>query len=134
MKPSDACKAAGLKGLAELSRLIGESVQTLNNWSKNKPNVFSAAVMWAEKMKGESVMATKTIELQKTVQGKKLEWETADDMSGWVAWLPEGVETETVTDAAGDDYEFISTRGGEFSIKTAGGKKWIKTGINGEHV
>jgi hypothetical protein len=40
MKPSDQCKAAGLKSLAELSRISGESVQTLNNWHRNKPKLF----------------------------------------------------------------------------------------------
>lgn len=41
MKPSEVCKSAGLKSLAELSRLSGESVQTLNNWSKNYPRRFN---------------------------------------------------------------------------------------------
>jgi len=40
MKPSEKCKEAGLKSLAELAEITGESVQTLNNWSKNKPRVF----------------------------------------------------------------------------------------------
>jgi len=40
MKPSETCKAAGLKSLAELSELSGESVQTLNNWYKKKPRLF----------------------------------------------------------------------------------------------
>ena len=75
-----------------------------------------------------------TIELQKTIQGKKLEWETADDMSGWVAWLPEGVETETVSVVTGADYEFVTTRGGEFQVMKANGRKWIKTRIDGERV
>lgn len=39
-KPSEKVKAAGLKSLAELSEKSGESVQTLNNWHKNKPRVF----------------------------------------------------------------------------------------------
>lgn len=47
MKPSEKCKAEGLKSLAELSEIIGESVQTLNNWYKHKPNVFNAVLMWA---------------------------------------------------------------------------------------
>lgn len=47
MKPSEKCKAEGLKSLAELSEIIGESVQTLNNWYKFKPNVFNAVLMWA---------------------------------------------------------------------------------------
>lgn len=47
MKPSEACKAAGLKSLAELSRVTGESVQTLNNWHKNKPRLFEILVAGA---------------------------------------------------------------------------------------
>lgn len=47
MKPSEKCKAEGLKSLAELSDIIGESVQTLNNWYKHKPKVFDAVLMWA---------------------------------------------------------------------------------------
>jgi hypothetical protein len=47
MKPSEKCKAEGLKSLAELSEIIGESVQTLNNWYKHKPKVFDAVLMWA---------------------------------------------------------------------------------------
>lgn len=40
MKPSELCKSAGLKSLAELSEFSGESVQTLNNWFKNEPRRF----------------------------------------------------------------------------------------------
>lgn len=40
MKPSEKAKAAGLKSLAELADASGESVQTLNNWFKNKPRRF----------------------------------------------------------------------------------------------
>jgi hypothetical protein len=47
MKPSERCKAAGLKSLAELSEITGESVQTLNNWYKYKPIIFDALLMWA---------------------------------------------------------------------------------------
>ena len=47
MKPSEKCKAAGLKSLAELSEISGESVQTLNNWSKNKPLVFDLVLRGA---------------------------------------------------------------------------------------
>ncbi len=47
MKPSEKCKAEGLKSLVELSELIGESVQTLNNWYKHKPKVFDAVLLWA---------------------------------------------------------------------------------------
>jgi len=47
MKPSEKCKEAGLKSLAELSEISGESVQTLNNWSKNKPVVFELVLKGA---------------------------------------------------------------------------------------
>jgi len=40
MKPSEVCKSSGLKSLAELSELSGESVQTLNNWYKGEPRRF----------------------------------------------------------------------------------------------
>lgn len=59
MKPSEKCRAAGLKGLAELSRIVGESEQTINNWSKNKPNVFDAVIMWAASQPKEIGMKTR---------------------------------------------------------------------------
>lgn len=52
MKPSEECKQAGLKSLAELSRISGESVQTLNNWHKNKPFRFEAMLTLAVILKG----------------------------------------------------------------------------------
>ncbi len=47
MKPSEKCKAAGLKSLAELSEISGESVQTLNNWFKHKPRLFDLVLRGA---------------------------------------------------------------------------------------
>lgn len=47
MKPSEKCKQAGLKSLAELSATTGESVQTLINWSKNKPQLFNVVLTGA---------------------------------------------------------------------------------------
>ena len=47
MSPSEQCKSAGLKSLAELSRISGESVQTLINWHKNKPKLFSVLIAGA---------------------------------------------------------------------------------------
>lgn len=40
IKPSEQCKAAGLKSLMELSTISGVSNQTLINWSKEKPHLF----------------------------------------------------------------------------------------------
>lgn len=47
MRPSDRCKQVGLKSLNELAELTGESVQTLNNWSKNKPQLFRIVLLGA---------------------------------------------------------------------------------------
>ena len=47
MKPSEKCKAAGLKSLAELSEMSGQSVQTLTNWNKNKPLLFGLVLRGA---------------------------------------------------------------------------------------
>lgn len=40
MTPSQQCKQAGLKSLAELARLSDVSEQTLINWHKHKPRLF----------------------------------------------------------------------------------------------
>lgn len=52
MKPSEECKEIGLKSLVEVSRISGESVQTLCNWHKNKPFIFKAVVVSAAVQKG----------------------------------------------------------------------------------
>ena len=49
--PSDQCRAGGLRSLAELSRLSGVSVQTLINWSRNKPTLFEIAIAGAKAKK-----------------------------------------------------------------------------------
>lgn len=40
MSPSEQCKKAGLKSLAELAEISGESVQSLNNWHKSDNPVY----------------------------------------------------------------------------------------------
>ena len=55
MKPSGKCKAAGLKSLAELAEISGESVQTLNNWYKKKPIVFDLVLRGAVAKKQAAV-------------------------------------------------------------------------------
>ena len=40
MNPSEKCKAAGLKGLAELVEITGKCRRTLINWSKADPVLF----------------------------------------------------------------------------------------------
>jgi hypothetical protein len=47
MTPSEQCKAAGLKSLAELANISGVSVQTLINWSRDKPALFATVVAGA---------------------------------------------------------------------------------------
>ena len=47
MSPSEQCKAVGLKSLAELAQISEVSVQTLINWHKNKPVLFSVVVAGA---------------------------------------------------------------------------------------
>jgi hypothetical protein len=42
--PSEQCKAAGLKSLAELSKISLVSQQTLINWHKYKPTLFDLVV------------------------------------------------------------------------------------------
>lgn len=55
MTPSEQCKAAGLKGLAELVKISGASVQTLINWSKDKPMLFAAVVAGAVVIKSANM-------------------------------------------------------------------------------
>lgn len=51
MKPSEKAKEAGLSSLKELSKISGESTQTLNNWFNNKPFIFHAVLAHAVKTK-----------------------------------------------------------------------------------
>lgn len=44
---SKACKEAGLKSLAELASLSKQSTQTLDNWSKHKPELFKLLIAGA---------------------------------------------------------------------------------------
>lgn len=40
MKPSEMCKAAGLKNLAELAHRTGRSTMTLSRWWKDDRDLF----------------------------------------------------------------------------------------------
>ena len=40
MTPSQQAKQAGLKSLSQVSDLTGVRAQTLDNWAKNKPELF----------------------------------------------------------------------------------------------
>ena len=46
-KPSEVVKQAGLKSLAELAEMSGESAQTLNNWFKRSPRRFELVLKGA---------------------------------------------------------------------------------------
>jgi len=41
---SQRAKAAGLKSLSQVSAITGVSLQTLDNWSKNKPDLFTVVL------------------------------------------------------------------------------------------
>lgn len=40
MTPAKQAKLAGLKSLSQVSEITGVSAQTLDNWAKNKPDLF----------------------------------------------------------------------------------------------
>ena len=44
MTASEQAKAAGLKSLAEVTRLTGVSKETLTNWQRNKPKLFAVVL------------------------------------------------------------------------------------------
>lgn len=44
MTPSKAAKEAGLNSLAEVSKISGQSPQTLDNWHKHKPELFKVVL------------------------------------------------------------------------------------------
>lgn len=47
MTPSQQCKQAGLKSLAELCEITGRSRQTLTNWHRHYPKLFAVVVAGA---------------------------------------------------------------------------------------
>lgn len=53
--PSQQCKEAGLKSLAELVRISEVSEQTLINWHKNKPRLFAVLLTGAVVVKAANV-------------------------------------------------------------------------------
>jgi hypothetical protein len=44
MTPAKQAKAAGLNSLAEVASITRQSVQTLSNWSKYKPELFAVVI------------------------------------------------------------------------------------------
>ena len=51
MKPSEQCKASGLKNLEELAAITEQSRQTLINWHREKPVLFAVVVAGAAVIK-----------------------------------------------------------------------------------
>jgi len=47
MKPSEKCKMAGLKSLAELVRITGRSERTLTEWARTDPDWFDLVLAGA---------------------------------------------------------------------------------------
>jgi hypothetical protein len=45
MTPSQQAKAAGLKSLAQVQQMTGQSRQTLTNWHTNKPDLFAVVLV-----------------------------------------------------------------------------------------
>ena len=64
MTPSEVCDTAGLKGLAELRRMTGQSDQTLINWSRNKPELFEIVAIGAAEKKRQSNMSNVAKQLE----------------------------------------------------------------------
>ena len=54
--PSQQCKMAGLRSLAELVEATATSEQTLINWQRNKPKLF-AVVVAAEALQSARIAA-----------------------------------------------------------------------------
>lgn len=46
MSASEVAKNAGLNSLKQVSEMMGESTQTLNNWYNNKPKLFDAVILY----------------------------------------------------------------------------------------
>ena len=57
MTASEKAKALGLKSLAQVCQMTGQSAQTLNNWHKNKPELFDVVLVGCyakfKQLKGE---------------------------------------------------------------------------------
>lgn len=58
MKPSEKCKAAGLKSLAEFAELTGKPVQTLIRWAESDPVFFDVLLLGAVCKKAQMVVAS----------------------------------------------------------------------------
>lgn len=55
MTAAEQCKAAGLKSLAELSKMVCKPPQTLRNWHRDAPELFAIVVAGAVVIKAANV-------------------------------------------------------------------------------
>lgn len=51
MKPHEQCKNAGLKSLAELTKISKVCKDTLIHWSKHKPKLFTIVILGSKALK-----------------------------------------------------------------------------------
>ena len=51
MTASQQAKKAGLESLAEVTRMTGQSKETLSNWSRNKPDLFNIVLIGCKSFK-----------------------------------------------------------------------------------
>lgn len=65
MAPSEMAREAGHKSLAEVSRVLGVSEQTLINWHKNRPAVFKVLLIGLKKQNRRKVMSWKDEAIKK---------------------------------------------------------------------
>jgi hypothetical protein len=57
MTAAEQAKKEGLKSLSQVAKMTGQSLQTLGNWAKNKPDLFRIV------LKGCKAEATETSRL-----------------------------------------------------------------------
>jgi hypothetical protein len=58
MTPSEQCKAAGLRSLAEVAEMVRKPPQTLRNWHRDSPELFAVVVAGAVVIKAANVEVT----------------------------------------------------------------------------
>jgi len=71
MTPSESCKAAGLKSLAELAEITGRSQRTLQHWAKEQPAFFAVVVRGAAGFKNPHRRGTEQHEAYRKTDVKR---------------------------------------------------------------
>lgn len=84
MTPSEQCKAAGLRSLADLARMVHKPPQTLRNWHRDSPELFAIVVAGAAQRYGCYLDAANKIErLQKVMQQVLIDAQSQDALPEW---------------------------------------------------